>query len=208
VVSEQDLAAAEVEVTAAEAALDAAEEHHSVIGSESAGADVQLARGRAHNARDALRRLRTQWATEQQARARREVAEAAFAAEEPVMAARLVKARDEAAEAVAEAQRAVGRLLDSVGAYDATVMAAAHDLRARGLKADGAEPVGATNAGGVKAGGELWQPVGATDLLAAVMAAAVGERDQRHPLAGLRWQHSGTVAAVAARVELLRRAAR
>ncbi|MET7651553.1 hypothetical protein [Streptomyces sp. NPDC005486] len=207
-VTEQDLHAAEVEVAAAEEALDAAEEHHSVVGSEAAGADVKYARGRAYNARDVLRRLRTAWAAEQQSRAVREAAQEAFEAEGPVMVARLVRARDEAADAVVEAQRAVGRLLDVVGAYDAAVVGAARELRARGLRVDaGGERVGGTSAGGVRLDEETFMPVGAMDLLAAVMAAAVGARDQRHPLAGLKWQNSGTVAAAAARVALLRYAA-
>lgn len=206
--TEQDLAAAEKAVEEAEEALDAAEHHHAIVGSERAGGDLKMAQGRAHNARDNLRRLRSVWAGEQQARARRDTAEVMFEAEAPVMAARLARARDEAACAVTEAQRAVGRLLDVVAAYDDAVRGAAGELKNRGLSADNGEPMGGTNVGGVRLDGELWMPVGAMDLLAAVMAGAVGERDRQHPLAGLRWQHAGGLPTKTARDELLRRAAR
>lgn len=207
-VTQQDLDKAEAVVVEAEDELTRAERHHAVVGSEQAGALAYYAKHQADGARDVLRKLRARWDAEGAARAARTAAEEAFAPDAGAMAAKLAAARDEAAEAVAQAQAAVGRLLDVVGGYDVTVAAASRELMARGLRAEGGELVGGTPAGGVRLNGELWQPVGAADLLAAVMAAAVGARDQKHPLAALRWQHSGGLPTRTARDELVRRAAR
>jgi len=64
------------------------------------------------------------------------------------------------------------------------------------------------NGRGPRLAGEVWMPVGAADLLAAVMAAAVGARDPRHPLAASWWRHAGGLPTRTARDELVRRAGR
>lgn len=207
-VQQKDLDEAERAVAEAEDELTRAERHHATVGSEQAGRLAYYARYQANGARDVLRRLRARWDMEEAARVGREVAEAAFAPDADAMAGRLAVARDAAADAVAEAQRAVGRMLDAVGSYDGVVRAASEELKGRGLAADDGEPVGGTAAGGVRLAGEVWMPVGAMDLLAAVMAGAASERDRRHPLAGLRWQHAGGLPAKTARAALLRRAER
>lgn len=206
--TEQEIVEAEAEVEAAEAKLDAAEQYHAEAGGQKSHQEFKVAQAEANGARDRLRRLKTQWSREQSGQARRTAAEAAFAPEADAMVAKLAAARDGAAEAVAEAQAAVGRMLDVVAAYDGTVRAAASELKGRGLSADNGEPLGGTSVGGVRLAGEVWMPVGAADLLAAVMASAVGSRDRQHPLAGLRWQHAGGLPTKTARDEMLRRAVR
>ncbi|MDX3279101.1 hypothetical protein [Streptomyces scabiei] len=206
--TEQEIAEAEAEVEAAEAKLDAAEQYHAEAGGQRSHQEFRVAQAEANGARDRVRRLRSTWARERAAEGRREAAEAAFAPKADAVAAKLAAARDGAAEAVAEAQAAVGRMLDVVAAYDDTVRAVAGELKGRGLSADNGELLGGTSVGGVRLAGEVWAPVGAADLLAAVMASAVGSRHRQHPLAGLRWQHAGGLPTKTARAELLRRAVR
>lgn len=207
-VTEEQITEAEAEVEKAERVLDVAEQYHDHAGSEQGVRELKVARADAYGARDRVRRLKSTWAAEQSSQARRTAAETAFAPKADAMAAKLAAARDGAADAVAEAQAAVGRMLDVVGAYDDTVRAAAAELKGRGLSAGNGESVGGTNAGGVRLAGEVWAPVGAADLLAAVMAGAVGVRDRQHPLAGLRWQHAGGLPTKTARDALLKAAER
>ena len=77
-----------------------------------------------------------------------------------------------------------------------------------GLVAGSGEALGGTAGGNVRAGGEVWCVVGGADLVAAMVAGVVAEYEPRHPIAGLRFAHSGTLAAKAGREQLLRAAAR
>ncbi|MFC4466699.1 hypothetical protein ACFPH6_19565 [Streptomyces xiangluensis] len=208
-VTQQEIDEAEAAVEECERKLDVAEQYHHQAGGERAVAELRSARFDAYGARDRLRQLKGRWAAERAGQARRTAAEDGFSDKaRTALAGRLAEARDEAADAVADAQRAVGRLLDVVAAYDDTVRGAAGELKNRGLSADNGESMGGTSAGGVRLAGELWMPVGGMDLLAAVMAGAAVERDRQHPLAGLRWQHAGGLPTRTARDELLRRAER
>ena len=195
-----DKAAAEVE--AAEVALDAAEDAHARVGSKAAGAELQRARGRSHNARDGLRRMTTQFATEQAGRRARGVAEAAFAAEAPAVASRLDECRGVAVRALADAQDAVERLLAVVSEYDATVRATAEDLRRRGLTADGDEQLGGVRTGRARIDGREWVPVDPASVLGELVHRVMRTRDPRNPLATLTAHGVGGMAAAASRHEL------
>lgn len=195
-VRQEDLDEAERAVEEAEAALDAAEGHHAVVGSEAAAADVRYARGRAYNARDNVRRLRTVWAVEQQARVRRTAAEAAFSKKRGAVVERLAAGRDEAARAVAVLDRAAAEALRTVAAYSELVQSTAQDLLAAGLRHDDGGVEGGATDGSVHVGGEVWRPVSGPDLLGSLVSAAVAARDGRHPL-GVKWRYSGGLVAQA-----------
>lgn len=205
-VTQHELDEAEVAVEAAEVKLDQAEDFHASAGSERAVAELRIARGGAHAARDRLRQLRTRYAAEQAASRAREAAEEAFPVKErKALAGRLAASRDEAVDAIVAAEAAVAELLAKVGAYDAMVREAANDLRARGLYADAGD-LGGTAGGVVHLAAEVWRPADAGSLLGAVMQAAVVATSPRHPLAQLRQVH--TVAQKAGQDALLRRAER
>jgi hypothetical protein len=208
VVTQQEIDEAEAAVETAEAKLDTAEQYHHQAGGEKAVAELKAARFDAYGARDRVRLLKSRWAAEQAAGRARTAAEEAFGERErKAMARRLEEARDEALAAVVEAQRAAGRVLESVGAYEAAVRQSAAELKARGLSADGGHAWGGTAGGVARVGGETFRPADAGALLGEVMRAAVAERDQRHPLGQMKWGQLGGLAESQARAELLSRAA-
>lgn len=205
-VTEQEIAEAEVAVEVAEVKLDQAEAFHADAGSERAVSELRIARAASYAARDRLRQLRARYASEQAAGRAREAAEAGFPERERKAAVkRLEKARDEAVAALVEAEAAAGRLLAATAAYEATVRAMAADLKGRGLSADDGQALGGTAGGVVHLGGEVWRPADAPSLLAAVARSAVAARDPRHPVA--QWRQLVGLADRAAQDALLTRAA-
>ncbi|MCX4699531.1 hypothetical protein [Streptomyces sp. NBC_01373] len=204
-ITQQEIDEQVTAVEIAERKLDQAEEHHAGAGSETAVNELRVARAEAYAARDKLRHLRTRYGAEQAASVAREAAERAFPEKaRKTLAKQLAEGRDEAARAVVEAQQAVARMLAAVAGYDERVRSAAGELRACGLVAGDGEELGGTAGGVAFVGGEVWRPASAADMLAAVVSAAVAERDPRHPLAAVRWRHSGGLAAEAGRDALLR----
>lgn len=202
-VTEVQVAAAEAAVEKAEAALDAAEQHHASVGSPQAVAELRGARGVAHGARDNLRRLRARWAADQAAMATRTAAEEKFAPAAPGMVKELGKARDAAVQAVAAAEEAITRALSAAAVYDEKVREASRDLRSRGLRADDGEEMGGRRDGGLHLDGELWLPVDGAGLIAAVVAGVVAGHSPRHPVA--TWRPLGGLPARAGQAELLAR---
>lgn len=207
-VTEQEIAEAEAAVEAAEKKLDTAEEYHHQAGGEKAVAELRAARFDAYGARDQLRRLKSQWAAQHEAEARRAQAEAGFPARRREALTRdLADARDEAAHAIAALDGAAREALAGVAAYAALVQQTAAELVAAGLRAGDGGADGGTTAGTVVLGGETFRPADPGSLLGAVMQAVVAAYDQRHPLAALRWGQMGGLAEKTARDELLAKAA-
>lgn len=207
-VTQQDIEAAEAAVAVAEAKLDQAEAHHATAGSETAVSELQVARAAAHGARDRVRRLKSQWAAQHEAEARRTAAEAGFPERErKAVTKRLEAARDEAVSALVEAERAAARLLAATAAYGALVRETAADLKGRDLSADDGQALGGTTGGAVHLGGETWRPADPGSLLGAIMQGAVAAHAPQHPLGQLRWGQMGGLADKAARDALLGKAA-
>lgn len=204
-ITQDQIEAAEAAVTTAEQTLDAAEHHHSIVGSETAATEARMARGVAHAARDTLRQLRNRWAAQHAAHAARESAEQAFPDKaRTALVKRLATERDAAVAAIVAAEKAAAELLDAVAGYSEAVREAAADLRGRGLDASDGQDLGGTVGGVVHAGGETWRPADAGLLLAAVASSAVRARDPRHPAAAQRWGQLGGLPEKVARDELLR----
>lgn len=207
-VTKQELDEAEKAVEVAEQKLDLAEAHHANAGSETAVTELRIARAASHADRDRLRQLRSRYASEQAKGRAREAAEQGFPAKaRKTLTGRLAAAKDEAADAVAVAERAVAVLLEKVAAYDSEVRAAAADLKGRGLSADDGLD-GGTAAGVVRLDGEAWHPTDPGSLLAAVASSAVAARDPRHPFGQQRWRHLGGAVAAAGRDSLRAEAGR
>lgn len=207
-VSEQEIAEAEAAVEVAEQALDVAEQYHHQAGGEKAVMELRAARADANGARDRLRHLRSTWARERAAEARRAEAEDGFPQKRrESLTQELADARDEAAHAVAALEKAAAVALEAVSQYGTTVREVSAELVAAGLRAgDGGED-GGSAVGVVHLAGETWRPADAGAMVAAVMQSAVAARDRRHVFAQLRWGQMGGMAEAQARAELLARAA-
>jgi hypothetical protein len=208
VVSEQEIAEAEVEVEKAEQALDLAEQHHETAGSEQAVTELRAARADAYGARDRVRQLRSRWAVEQAGAARRVEAEAGFPKKRrEALTRQLADARDEAVHAIAALDRAAAVALEAVAAYSTTVREASGVLVGAGLRAGDGGVDGGGADGVVHLAEEAWRPADAGAMVAAVMQSAVAAHDRQHVFAQLRWGQMGGMAEAQARAELLSRAA-
>ncbi|MFF7840410.1 hypothetical protein ACFZC6_16520 [Streptomyces ossamyceticus] len=201
-IAQAEIDEAEAAVEQAEAKLDVAEEYHHQSGGERAVQELRAARFAAHSARDRLRQLRSRWAAERAAEARRAQAEKDFPKKRrEALTRQLADARDEAVHAVAALEKAAAEALAAAAAYGVTVREASGELTAAGLRAgDGGED-GGTAAGTAYLGGEVWRPADPGSLLAAVVRAVVAEQDARHPVA--RWRQVAGLADRAAQAELL-----
>jgi len=206
VVTEQDIAEAEAAVEAAEQKLDVAEQYHHQAGGEKAVAELKAARFDCYGARDQVRRLKSQWAAQHEAEARRAEAEAAFPARRREALTRdLADARDEAAHAIAALDGAAREALAGVAAYAALVQQTSAEFVAAGLRAGEGGADGGTTAGTVALGGETFRPADPGSLLGAVVRSVVAAQDARHPVA--QWRQAAGLADRAAQAALLERAA-
>lgn len=99
-------------------------------------------------------------------------------------AERLAASRDGAAKAVADAQAAIRKALDSVTQHNGLVQEAAAVLTTHGLglDGDGDHATGARRDGSLRLSGEDWYPVDAASLLDSVLRSVVHETNPRHPL--------------------------
>ncbi|HET9326434.1 MAG TPA: hypothetical protein VFQ05_06675 [Candidatus Eisenbacteria bacterium] len=207
-VTQVEIDAAEAAVEQAETALDVAEAHHSGAGSERSVQELRLAQSVANGARDRVRQLRAAWARERAAEARRAEAEENFPEKRRgALTRQLGDARDEAAHALASLERAAVEAMAAVAAYGAAVREASGELMAAGLRAGEGGPDGGGVDGSVHLGGEQWRGAEPGSVVAAVMQSVVAAYDGRHPLAQLRWAQLGGLVETQARAELLARAA-
>lgn len=208
-ITEQDIEKAVAEVEQAEVKLDVAEQYHAQAGGEKAVMELRAARADAYGARDRLRSLRSRWAAERAAEARRAEAEKNFPQKRrEALTRRLADARDEAAHAVAALDKAAAAALAAVAAYGQAVREVSGELVGGGLRAgDGGEDGGSVD-GSVRLGDEQWRGAEPASVVAAVMQSVVASYDGRHPLAQLRWGQLGGLVETQARAELLARAAK
>jgi hypothetical protein len=202
-IEQQEIDAADHAVEKAETALDEAEARHATTGSPTAVAELLVARGVAHTARDKARRLRAQRAAEHAARDRREAAEQATSRDRAALVEKLAAARDQAARKVAALDQAATEALRAVAEYGDLVRQTSAELQGKGLRAgDGGDDGGARD-GSVHLGGETWRPADGPGLVAYVLSATVAAHDRHHPLAQQRWRQVGGVAAQAGAQALL-----
>lgn len=204
-VLQEDIDEAERAVEVAELKLDQAERYHAEAGGEKSFQEFKVAQAEANAARDRVRRLRSTWAREHAAAARRVQAEKGFPRKRrEALARQLADARDEAAHAVHGLDGAAREALEKVAEYAALVQQVSAELVVAGLRAGEGGEDGGTAGGVVHLGGEVWRPADAPSLLAAVARSAVAAQDPRHPVA--RWRQVAGPADRAAQDELLTRA--
>lgn len=144
--------------------------------------DHQAAVERAEHAKAVLNTLRTDFDTQQARQAARAgLLESAEKQAAPVVL-KLVKSREAAAEALAEAEAALAKALQVVGEHDRLVRETARGLWDQGLRGENGEETGGLRDGSLLAAGERWNPVDVPGLLFAVLSGCVKAREERHRL--------------------------
>jgi hypothetical protein len=182
-ITEEQVRQAEAEAEQAKAARIAAERAFATSpGTMRSYDEHQEAIHRAEHAKARFNMVRADFEAQQAQRAARAELLKAVEKEVAPVARKLVKSREAAVEALAEAEAAIAKALKVLGEHDQVVKETAVELWGRGLRGEDGEATGGLRDGSLLAGGERWNPVDAPGLLFAVLAECVKASHVRHRL--------------------------